>query len=310
LSNPTARSVLTAILISGAIACSDSADDPPLASGGTSGSGGAAGAGGSPVSAGTGGRGAAGGGAAGAPGGAGAGAGGGGAAGVGGAVIGVDSGFPPPDKLVALTFDDGPDPTLTGAVLDKLQSHDVPASFFLIGAQIDAGDAAVLQRAASLGCEFENHSNGFASLSNTAADQIEASVNATNTAIQNATGTAPVFFRPPNLAIDQNLIDTVDLAIASGLVGGDFPGGNQGGNPTVESVTNVILDGVEDGTIILLHDVQPSLNPQVTPDALDNIIPELKSQGYEFVTLRQLFQRRGIDPTAMPDVVWTVVPPN
>jgi peptidoglycan/xylan/chitin deacetylase (PgdA/CDA1 family) len=223
----------------------------------------------------------------------------------------VDSGFPPPDKLVSLTFDDGPDPTLTGAVLDKLQAHDVPASFFLIGGQIDAGDAAVLQRAASLGCEFENHSNGFGSLdNNTPAADIEASVNATNTAIQNATGTTPVFFRPPNLAIDQNLLDTVDLAIASGLVGGDFPGGNAGGNPTVESVTNAILNGVEDGTIILLHDVQPALNPQVTPDALDNIIPELKRQGYEFVTLRQLFQRRGVDPTAMPDIVWTVVPPN
>ena len=59
-----------------------------------------------------------------------------------------------------------------------------------------------------------------------------------------------------------------------------------------------------------MHDVQPSLNPQVTPDALDIIIPELKSQGYEFVNLRQLFVRRGVDPNSLQDGQWTVVPPN
>jgi peptidoglycan/xylan/chitin deacetylase (PgdA/CDA1 family) len=106
------------------------------------------------------------------------------------------------------------------------------------------------------------------------------------------------------------MLDTIDLAFASGLLGGDFPGGNAGGNPTVESVSNAILNGVQDGTIILLHDVQPGLNPQVTPDALDIIIPELQSQGYEFVNLRELFARRGVNPNNPPNMVWTVVPPN
>jgi peptidoglycan/xylan/chitin deacetylase (PgdA/CDA1 family) len=59
-----------------------------------------------------------------------------------------------------------------------------------------------------------------------------------------------------------------------------------------------------------MHDVQPSLDPQVTPDALDIIIPELESQGYEFVNLRQLFERRGVDPDSLVDNQWTVVPPT
>jgi peptidoglycan-N-acetylglucosamine deacetylase len=315
----TSRSALALVLLFGAVACSESDDPtPPVGgtggalggSGGGAGTGGSAGTGGTGASAGTGG-------AAGTPGASGSGgsAGSAGAAGAGGdgggdAGVGEDASFPVPDKLVALTFDDGPNNDLTPAVLDKLEAHDVPASFFLIGQNISANTQAVMQRAASLGCTFENHSNDFVSLNNTAADQILTSINGTTAAIEEFTDDSPVFFRPPNLQIDQNLLDTVDLAFASGLVGGDFPGGNAGGNPTVQSVTNVILNGVQDGTIILLHDVQPSLNPQVTPDALDIIIPTLKSQGYEFVNLRELFERRGVDPNEPPNMVWTVVPPN
>ncbi|HWO14206.1 MAG TPA: polysaccharide deacetylase family protein, partial [Polyangiaceae bacterium] len=276
----------------------------------SAGAGGAAGRSGSPS--GGGGAGVAGGaaGAAGGAAGAAGGAGAAGAAGDGGSGAGEDAGFPPPDKLVALTFDDGPSAQLTPAVLDKLELYGVSASFFLIGQNISANTQAVLQRAASLGCTFENHSAGFASLTATAADQVAASVDSTTAAIEQFTDQSPAFFRPPNLAVDQNMFDNIDLPFAGGLVGGDFPGGNNGGNPTVESVTNVILNGVQDGTIILLHDVQPSLNPQVTPDALDIIIPELRSRGYEFVNLRQLFERRGVDPNNPPNMVWAVVPPS
>ncbi|HTV17929.1 MAG TPA: polysaccharide deacetylase family protein, partial [Polyangiaceae bacterium] len=294
----TSRTALSLALLFGALACSDDSDDPTPALGGTGGAvGGSSGASGSSGSAGTGAgtggsagsAGAANGGSAGSAGSAGASgaAGAAGAAGAGGSAgdagAGADGGFPVPDKLVALTFDDGPSATLTPPVLDKLEAHGVPASFFLIGQNINAGAQAVLDRAASLGCTFENHSNGFASLNNTDAQTISTSVDTTTQLIEQFTDQSPVFFRPPNLAVDQNLLDTVDLAIASGLLGNDFPGTLNGGDPTVQFVADNIINGVQDGTIILLHDVQPSLNPQVTPDALDIIIPTLKSQGYEFV---------------------------
>jgi peptidoglycan-N-acetylglucosamine deacetylase len=309
----TSRSVLAIALLFGALACSDS-EDPTPSNGGTGGAlGGSGGAAGASGSAGTGGASGSGGsaGASGSAGSAGA-AGAAGAAGEGGgdAGSGEDAGFPPPDKLVALTFDDGPSVTLTPPVLDKLEAHGVPASFFLIGQNINANTQAVLQRAAGLGCTFENHSNGFASLTGMPAQAVADSVSATTAAIEQFTDDSPVFFRPPNLAVDQNMFDNIDLPFASGIVGGDFPGGNAGGNPTVDSVVTVIRNGIQDGSIILLHDVQPGLNPQVTPDALDIIIPELKSQGYEFVNLRELFERRGVDPTNPPNMVWTVVPPN
>ena len=209
---------------------------------------------------------------------------------------------------MALSFDDGPDATATTLVLDKLEAHGVSASFFLIGQNIGGDDAAVLTRAAALGCEFENHSQGFGALNDGEdATAIDASVDATNTAIFNATGQNAVFFRPPNLATNQLMFDTIDMPFAGGLLGNDFPGGTCGAVPSVDCVSNNVLNGVQDGTIILLHDVQPLPHP--TPEALDIIIPELKRRGFEIVTVRQLFARRGVDPTSQ-EILWASVPPT
>lgn len=278
-------------------------------SAGTSGSAGTGGTAGASGSAGTGGSAGAGGsaGSAGAAGSAGS-AGAAGDAGADSGGGGGDAGFPAPDKLVALTFDDGPNVTLTGAVLDKLEAHQVRASFFLIGQNINATTQPVLERAAALGCDFENHSFGFNSLTGLTEAEILTSVNDTVAAIEQFTNTSPVFFRPPNLAVDALMFQVIDFPFARGIVAGDFPA-EFGGNPTVEAVSNTVLSQVQDGSIVLLHDVQPGLDPQPTPPALDIIIPELKRQGYEFVTLRELFERRGVDPNSQQDVFWDVVPP-
>lgn len=305
-------SLLATALLFGALGCSESSDDPDVGilpntgMGGTLGNAGAAGAGGAASPGGAAGLGGAASGAAGTVGEAGT-----GAAATDAGVGGDDAGFPVPDKLAALTFDDGPNVALTGAVLDKLELHQVPASFFLIGQNINAGTQPVLARAAALGCEFENHSLGFTSLAALTAEGITASVDDTTALIEQFTDDSPQFFRPPNLDIDQAglMYATIDMPFAGGLVGLDFPA-EFGGNPTVEGVTNTVLNGVQDGSIILLHDVQPALDPQPTPDALDIIIPELKRRGYELVTLRELFERRGVDPNSQQDVIWNVVPPQ
>jgi peptidoglycan-N-acetylglucosamine deacetylase len=308
----TSRSVLAIALLFGALACSDS-EDPTPSNGGTGGAlGGSGGAAGASGSAGTGGASGSGGsaGASGSAGSAGA-AGAAGAAGEEGADAGAgeDAGFPPPDKLVALTFDDGPDIQLTAAVLDKLEAHRVPASFFLVGQNITEANAPVLERAAALGATFENHSDDFDSLVGQSTQDIQTAVNGTSDLIEQFTGAAPAFFRAPNLAADATVFAAIDLPFARGVVGLDFPA-EFGGNPTVEGVSQTVLSQVQDGSIVLLHDVQPSLDPQPTPPALDIIIPELKRQGYEFVTIRELFARRGVDPNTLQDGHWDVVPPN
>ncbi len=86
------------------------------------------------------------------------------------------------------------------------------------------------------------------------------------------------------------MFDAIDMPFVGGVLGYDWAGCDR----TPEKIAENVLKGVRDGAIILLHDVQPEPHPIV--EALEIIIPELKKMGYEFVTLSELFRRKGVDP--------------
>ena len=203
----------------------------------------------------------------------------------------TESEYPEPDKLCALTFDDGPDVTKTNLVLDKLKNHDVVATFFVVGQRINDNTRPVLERAVSMGCEIGNHSWGYESMTSMDSAQISESVENTTDAIEEYAGVSPNFFRPPNLAVNNTMYEAIDLPFAEGVLGFDWA---TGAGDTPEKVANYVLSGMRDGAIILLHDVQP--DPHPTPEALDTLIPVLKNMGYEFVTLSDLFDRKDVDP--------------
>jgi peptidoglycan/xylan/chitin deacetylase (PgdA/CDA1 family) len=209
--------------------------------------------------------------------------------------------YPKPDKLCALTFDDGPDSTLTPLVLDKLEAHGVVATFFVIGQLINDNTAPVMERAIKMGCEIGNHSWSWSSMNNMSAEEIQESVDKTTAKIKEYTGTTPHFFRPPNLSISQTMYDVIDMPFVSGVLGFDWAGCNT----TAEDRAQNVLEEIQDGAIILLHDVQPPPHP--TPEALDILIPQLKEQGYEFVTLSELFKRKGVAIDGNDDNFWVYV---
>ncbi|NLM58207.1 MAG: carbohydrate-binding protein [Clostridium sp.] len=193
----------------------------------------------------------------------------------------------PNAKLVALTFDDGPDNRLTARVLDKLDKYGVKATFMMVGQRVNDSTAAIVKRVVDSGHEIGNHSWGYSGMANMSAADIKKSINDTNAAILKYSGTTPKFFRPPNLETSPTLFQAVDLTFVGGLTANDWIQ-----STTAEQRAAAILNGVRDGTIILLHDVQPEPHP--TPEALDIIIPALKNQGYEFVTLSELFRLKGV----------------
>jgi peptidoglycan/xylan/chitin deacetylase (PgdA/CDA1 family) len=201
-----------------------------------------------------------------------------------------DTTQPAPDKLCALTFDDGPDLVKTALVLDKLENHDVVATFFVIGQKVNNSTKPVLERIVSMGCEIGNHSYGYESMTSMDSAQISESVENTSAAVEQYANVSPNFFRPPNLAVNNTMYKAIDLPFAEGVLGYDWAGCNN----TAEQVANNVLSGMRDGAIILLHDVQP--DPHPTPEALDILIPALKNLSYEFVTLSDLFSRKGVDP--------------
>jgi len=209
--------------------------------------------------------------------------------------------YPKPDKLCALTFDDGPDVKKTSLVLDKLEAHGVVASFFVIGQLVNDSTKPVLERIVKMGCEIHNHSWAWDSMDSMTENEIKISIKKTNDAVKKYAGVTPKFFRPPNLATSGVMYDVIDLPFAGGVVGMDWAGCNTTAKDRAENV----LRNMRDGAIILLHDVQP--DPHPTPEALDILIPELKKRGYEFVTLSELFKRKGINPGPDEYKTWEYV---
>lgn len=199
------------------------------------------------------------------------------------------SSIPPNAKLVALTFDDGPDNTKTARVLDKLDKYQVPATFMMIGQNINSGTSAIVKRVVNSGHEIGNHSWDYQSMNSMSSSQIKDYIKRTNDAIQQYAGVTPKFFRAPNLAYSQTLYEAVDLVFVQGVIAQDWNGGSA---TTAEERARLVINGVKDGSIVLLHDNQP--DPHPTPEALDIIIPTLKNQGYYFVTLSDLFRLKGV----------------
>ncbi len=209
-----------------------------------------------------------------------------------------------PNKLCAITFDDGPsaDPELTSLVLDKLDKYHVKATFFVVGKNLNNTTKPVIDRMFRGGHEIGNHSWAYEDMAGMSSDEVKKSVSDTTAAIIKYVGVTPAFFRPPNLSTSPAMYSAIDLPFASGLAAGDWPGG---GGDTVELIMGKLKPGIRDGVIILLHDVQPKPHP--TPAALDTLIPYLIKEGYEFVTLSELFKRKGVVPDATTENMYLYV---
>ncbi len=191
-------------------------------------------------------------------------------------------------KLIALTFDDGPNTTTTNDVLDLLAEYDAKASFFLIGDNINEESAVTVKRAYDMGMEINNHSKTHPNMANMTPEEIEAEVSYVDEKVLEITGEPTKFFRPPFIDTSQTMYDTIDLPFICGIDCQDYME-----NVTAEQRAAYILDGARDGIIVLLHDAAGNTQ---TVDALKIAMPELIEQGYEFVTLTELFERQGETP--------------
>ena len=191
-------------------------------------------------------------------------------------------------KLVALTFDDGPTFGITDQVLDVLQENEVVASFFLIGQQITDETRYLVKRAHDMGCSIENHSKTHQSMPKQSRQEIVEEIQYTTDLIEEITGEKPEFFRPPYIDYDQKMYDLIDLGFICGYGCEDWVP-----SVTVKERVDRVLHDANPGFIVLLHDMSDNTN---TVEAIKIIIPELKKQGYEFVTIRELFQMSGVKP--------------
>ena len=186
-----------------------------------------------------------------------------------------------PDKpVVALTFDDGPS-RYTDPILDLLERHGARATFCVIGNLVEARRDTVA-RAFDLGCEIVGHSWAHRDLTKLTAEQILTELLDTNLVISSITGTAPKFHRPPYGAVSKKLTNASREADMAMLFWSVDP--QDWRTQDADTVAANILEHVKDGSVIICHDLYAS-----TVEAMERVIPELISQGYQFVTVSELF---------------------
>lgn len=191
-------------------------------------------------------------------------------------------------KLVALSFDDGPNTETTVRMLDMLKKHDVKASFFVIGKNITEESAKIMQRAHDEGHDIENHSLTHCAIPTLTTDSMKSEIDQTSALIEKYVGEKPQFFRPPYIALSKTMFDTIPLPFICGDGCNDWED-----NVSADARVEKMLASARDGLIFLLHDF---VGNEKTVEAVDRIIPVLKERGFKFVTVRALFKAKNIAP--------------
>lgn len=194
---------------------------------------------------------------------------------------------PSTEKRVALTFDDGPDPRFTGQVLDVLNQYNVDATFFVMGARAETYPDLV-KRMINEEHIVGNHTYWHPNLVDQASvAALEREVNQTEEILENLIGYRTKLFRAPYGFLYNELVEKLrDMNYT--VVGWSVDSLDwQEEPPTV--IANTVTSQVQPGSIILMHDGgEWDANRTPTIQALQQIIPTLKEQGYEFVTVPEL----------------------
>ena len=187
---------------------------------------------------------------------------------------------------VALTFDDGPDPEATPALLDLLRRRGARATFFVVGARARE-NADLLRRCRTEGHEVGNHSDAHSNLHNFyTGRRLMRETSACHDSITSILGEAPRWYRPP-VGLRNPFTHAVARAHGAHLVGWSVRSLDLGG-ASPERVTERVLARVEPGGIVLLHDAgqEPARLLRIVEGVLDG----LEARGLAPVTLGELVE--------------------
>ena len=185
-------------------------------------------------------------------------------------------------KMIALTFDDGPNYN-TSKVIDVLNKYDIKATFFVLGNRA-INNKDILRKMVDSGMEIGNHTYNHLLLTKYDENKIRSEIEDTSEVIYSATKKRPKLLRPSYGSVNNKIKKVANMPIIIWDIDTlDWKYHNS------KRITSRVVNKVRDGDIILMHDIySASLN------ALSNIIPILQDNGYEFVTIDELFYYKGI----------------
>ena len=184
-------------------------------------------------------------------------------------------------KVVAFTFDDGPNPATTNQALDTLSKYGIKATFFVLGKNV-SGNEEILKRMKADGHVIGNHSWSHPVLSKLSLDDAKKQITDTEDALTKVLGSSSKLMRPPYGAITDDIRNSLDLSFIMWDVDSlDWKSKNEA------AILTEIQREVKNGSIILMHDIHTE-----TVNALPKVIDYLKGQGYDFVTIPDLLDSR------------------
>lgn len=184
------------------------------------------------------------------------------------------------EKCIALTFDDGPEPSTTPEVLNVLKAQATPATFFVLGIQVQK-HPDILRRIHAEGHEIGGHSWGHKALTKMKPQEIQAELDMTVASFQNAGVEPPKIFRPPYGMVNSKVKDLIKQPIILWNIDPHDWATTTGGKQEIAD----LMATIKPGAIVLLHDIKPG-----TARSLDEMISSLRQAGYRLVTVSQLLE--------------------
>lgn len=188
-------------------------------------------------------------------------------------------------KLVAVTFDDGPNPGTTDLLIDELAKRDARVSFFMVGNRVEIYPELV-KKVYNAGHTIGNHSYSHKSFNKQKADGYLWEINHTNQLIKNITGQDVLFLRPPYGSYKKSTLENVGMQFVLWSIDTvDWQSRN------ADMIFDEMIKNVQDGDVILLHDLYPT-----TVEGALRGIDYLLANGFAVVSLDEMYRLRGTTP--------------
>ena len=190
-------------------------------------------------------------------------------------------------KLIALTYDDGPDPKMTPKLLELLKSLNVPATFFLQGINVKHFPSLVREEFEG-GYQIGNHTYDHPQLTKLSREKIKSQLESTDELITSVTGQKIRYMRPPYGA-ENATVREICKDMGYQIINWDVDT-NDWQKRSSEKIIDTIMSQAHDGSIILMHDRFEKGQPTIL-EATSAVVPALRAKGYTFVTVDEMLKQ-------------------
>lgn len=190
------------------------------------------------------------------------------------------------EKVIAITFDDGPNPLYTPQIIDIFAKANSKATFFMIGEQIEKSPE-IVKLVAEQGHEIGNHTFSHEKLTQLGQEECREEIKRNEELIQNLSHKKPVILRPPYLDYNDETTRFISH-LGYSMIGALNIDATDWEQPGVKFILEKTRKHIKSGGILLFHDGYGDRSQTIT--AVRQFVPELVSQGYKLVTVSELLQ--------------------